>query len=209
MVRLPVVLPDRFHLFLADEIYEIQKISRVFGQYGNAFREIQNQRLLNCTEQRATLIGCGDLADGQTHVYTVPLPPSLSAQLVCRRLTGTLAWLTPVHPSHRAYRRAALWFSPPEEELLVRRRQIDWQMAQRGTVQHEILEGEQATAFVDGRSLALQVNCRALTGPLGEEIPYAVAVSLEVAEGVAIPVCEEIRARVRVGIPIEARNPNR
>jgi Subtilase family len=169
----------------------------------------ETQRVLNCTEQRATLIGCGDLSDGEAHIYSVPLPPSLSAQLVWRKLTVTLAWLTPVHPLHRAYRRAALWFSPPEDELLVRRTQVDWQMAQRGTVQHEILEGEQATAFVDGRSLAVQVNCRALAGPLDEEIPYAVAVSLEVAEGVAIAIYDEIRARVRIGIPIEARNPDR
>lgn len=43
MVRLPMILPDGFHLCLVDQIYETQKISRVFGQYGNAFCEIQNQ----------------------------------------------------------------------------------------------------------------------------------------------------------------------
>ena len=42
MVRLPVILPDRFHLSPVDQIYQTQKISRVFGQYRNAFREIQN-----------------------------------------------------------------------------------------------------------------------------------------------------------------------
>jgi len=76
---------------------------------------------------------------------------------------------------------------------------------QRGTVQHEILDGEQATAFVDGQALSIQVNCRAQTGTLEEEIPYGLAVSLEVTEGIEIPIYDEIRERLRVGIPIEAR----
>lgn len=165
------------------------------------------ERLLSCSQERATLIGCGDLGDGQAHIYRVPLPPSLSARLVWRRLSITLAWLTPVNPADRYYRRAALWFAPPEDELLVHRSQIDWQMAQRGTVQHEILEGDQATAFVDGSALSIHVNCRAQSGVLGVEIPYALAVTLEVADGIGIPIYEEIQARVMIGIPVQAGNP--
>lgn len=165
-------------------------------------------RLFSCPQERATLIGCGELADGQAHVYRVPLPPSLSGQLVWRRLTITLSWLTPINPTDRYYRRASLWFQPPQDELIVRRCQVDHQMAQRGTVQHEILEGDQAVAFVDGQTLVIQVNCRAQTGKLVENIPYAIAVSLEVAEGTAIPIYDEVRARLRVVVPVEARNPN-
>jgi hypothetical protein len=166
------------------------------------------ERVLDSSGQRATLIGCGSLLDGEAHIYRVPLPPSLSGRLVWRRLTITLSWLTPVSPLDRHYRRAALWFAPPEDELLVNRRQVDWQMAQRGTLQHEILDGEQATAFVDGQTLAIQVNCRAQIAGLEEEIPYGLAVSLEVAEGIEIPIYDEIRARLRIGIPIQAGNPN-
>ncbi len=86
----------------------------------------------------------------------------------------------------------------------MRRSQVDWQMAQRGTVQHEILDGEQATAFVDGEALLIQINCRAQAGELDDAIPYAVAVTLEVAEGTAIPIYEQVRARLRVRVPIEA-----
>jgi len=43
MVRLPMIPPGRFNVCLVDQIYETQKISRVFGQYGNAFSEVQNQ----------------------------------------------------------------------------------------------------------------------------------------------------------------------
>lgn len=167
----------------------------------------QTDRVFSCTEERATLIGCGELLDGEAHIYRVPIPPSLSGQLVWRRLTLTLAWLTPVNPLDRFYRRASLWFAPPEEELMIRRSQVDWQMAQRGTVQHEILEGDQATVFVRNQALSIQVNCRAQTGRLEEIVPYALAVSLEVAEGTGIPIYNEIRARLAVGVRIGAAGP--
>ena len=150
------------------------------------------------------MLGCGELTDGQAHVCRVPLPPSLSGNLVWRRLTITLSWLTPINPFDRYYRRASLWFVPPQDELLVRRYQVESKMAQRGTVQHEILQGDQATAFVDGQRLSVQVNCRAQSGKLEDEIPYALAVSLEAAQGSGISIYDEVRARLRVGIPIRA-----
>lgn len=168
----------------------------------------RHERVFSCSDQRATLLGCGELADGQGDVYRVPLPPSLSGNRIWRRLTITLAWLTPIDALDRYYRRAALWFVPPDEQLLVSRCEVESKMTQRGTVQHEVLEGRQATAFVDGQMLSVQVNCRAQTGVLQERIPYALAVTLEVAEGTAIPIYEEIRDRLRVGVQVEARNPN-
>ncbi len=166
-------------------------------------------RLFSCSEQRATLVGCGTLSEGQAHIYRVPLPPSLSGQRVWRRLTVTMSWLTPINPFDRYYRRAALWFAPPQEDLMIRRRQVDSKMAQRGTVQHEILEGDQATAFVDRSVLTIQVNCRAQSGRLEDDIPYGIAVSLEVAEGTPISIYEEIRARLRVRVPIQPTRGNR
>jgi hypothetical protein len=82
-------------------------------------------------------------------------------------------------------------------------------MAQRGTVQHEILEGEEATAYGDGRSIQIPVNCRAQTGKLDEIIPYALAISLEVAPRTPIPIYDQIRARLRVPVAIRAPRPGR
>ena len=90
---------------------------------------------------------------------------------------------------------------------MIRRSQVDWQMAQRGTVQHEILEGDQATVLVRNQSLSIQVNCRAQAGGLDESVPYALAVSLEVAEGIGIPIYNEIRAKLSVGVRIRAGEP--
>ena len=166
------------------------------------------ERVFSCSQERATLLGCGELADGESHVYRIPMPPSLSGNLTWRRLTITLSWFTPIDSLDRFYRRAALWFVPPREQLLVHRCQVESKMTQRGTVQHEVLEGDQATAFVDGQTLSVQVNCRAQSGHLDELIPYALALTLEVAEGTAIPIYEEIRARLRIGVQVQPGNPN-
>jgi hypothetical protein len=118
-----------------------------------------------------------------------------------------LCWFTPINVRHRKYRRAQLWFQPPspavDNVLAVARQQADWRSVQRGTTQHEILEGEDAAAFVDGDALEIPVYCRADAGDLSEEIPYALAVSLEVAPAVGLPIYDEIRARVRPRVPVK------
>ena len=105
-----------------------------------------------------------------------------------RRLTATLAWLSPINPRHRNYRTASLSVEPPQTELRVRRKECDFRAVQRGTVQHEILEGEAATPFADGDALKFTVNCRSDAGDLNDPVRYGIAVSLEVAVGVTLPI---------------------
>jgi hypothetical protein len=119
-----------------------------------------------------------------------------------RRLTITLAWLTPVNPIHRAWRRADLWFTPPPTPLEVIRQEADGNAVQRGTVQHEVLEGDRATAFVDGDNLEILVNCRADAGALEDPVPYALATTLEVAADIGVPVYEEVRERVQARVRV-------
>jgi hypothetical protein len=159
-------------------------------------------RAINCTDQRATLIGVGDLKDGEALEFRAPLPPSLIAQRVKRRLTITLAWMTPVNPRNAKYRAARLWIKPPHESLRVSRTNADWQHVQRGTIQHEILEGEDAVAFADGDDLVFKVNCSEDGGRLLASVPFAICVTLEVGEGIDIPIYQEIQERVstRVGV---------
>jgi hypothetical protein len=160
-------------------------------------------RAIACTEQRATLIGAGELRDGEALEFRVPLPPSLNAQMVKRRLTITLAWMSPVNPRHAKYRAAHLWVKPPNDGFNVSRMNCDWQRVQRGTVQHEVLEGESAIAFVDGANLVFKVNCAEDGGKLLALVPFALCVTLEVAEGIELPIYQEIQERVstRVGVP--------
>jgi len=172
-------------------------VARFLG-YGR----VNTERLFECTEQRVTVIGCGQLTDGQAHIYRLPLPPSFSGRNDNRILIITLAWLTPIHTGHQSYRRAALWFDPPSEPLGVLRRDADWRAVRRGTVQHEVLEGHNAVAYTDGTFIDIKINCRADAGRLQDEVPYGLAVTLAVKEGLNLPIYQEVRERIRPRVPI-------
>lgn len=153
-------------------------------------------RIRECTAKRATILGCGRLTVDQAHVHRLPLPPSLSGRTEWRRLIITLASLTPIHPGHRSWRRADVWFTPSHQILRVNREEADYHAVQRGTLQHEVLEGKHAAVYVDGDELEILVSCRADAGSLDDSVPYALAVTVEVGEESNIDIYNEIRLRV-------------
>ena len=166
-------------------------ITRLLG-YG----VVDIDRVRECTDLRVTALSGGMLKKDESHIHHFPLPHSLNGQRGHRRLTITLAWFSPVNPRHQHWRSADLWFSPPNTPLRVKRKQADWLAVQRGTLQHEILEGEQASVFVSGANLEIQVSCRADAGALEEEIPYALLTTLEIAEEIGVEIYDEVRAAV-------------
>lgn len=161
-------------------------------------------RALYCAENRATLLGVGEVGDGNALVFEMPLPPGLSAQAISRRLVITLAWFSPTNSLHQAYREARLWVSPPTEELRVKRLECVDDHANRGTLQHELLEGNEATPFVDGAKLQFKVNCAADAGKLEHMVPFAICVSLEVPVESGISIYQQVRARVTPPIAVGA-----
>jgi len=177
-----------------------EHVARYLG-YGVAAPD----RVMSCTEQRATLIRADRIEADESHTYDIPLPPSLSGRAEWRRLTISLAWLSPISPATRAYRRAALAFTRVglPDPLGVDRIEVDGRAVGRGTVQHEILEGTHASAYVDGDRLRVRVDCRQDSGGLAEPVPYGLAVTLEVREALRLPIYEEIRARVRPAVAIQ------
>ncbi len=163
-------------------------------------------RVMNCTEQRVTVLGFGALDDGEASIFKLPLPPSLSAQTTPRRwrLTITLAWLSPANGTHQSYRIAHLWFDA-KNDLASKRQFADHRAALRGTVQHEVFEGSQAPDFQDGEVIKIKVNCRADAGDIPAPIPYGLAVTLEVTENslLKVPIYEEVRERLAVPVPVQ------
>lgn len=160
-------------------------------------------RSLECTEQRATVLGFGSLNNDEAHVFKLPLPPSLAARPEWRKVTVSLAWLSPTAPGTQKYRKASLWFETDAERWLdASRTRSDWQIVRKGSLQHEIFEGQRIVAISDGDNLTIKVNCREEAGPLTEAVPYGLVVSLEVAEGVPLAIYDEVRTRITVPIPI-------
>ena len=177
-------------------------LGRLLG-YGSADLE----KVMNCTQERVTVLGFGELDDGEGAVFTFPLPPSLSAIKQRRRLTITLAWISPVKSMHQAYRVAHLWFNP-KNGIAPKRQFADHRAVQRGTLQHEVLEGSQAAIFQDGDNISIKVNCRADAGDITVPIRFGLAITLEIAEGIQqhllkYSIYEEVRDRLAVRVPVQ------
>jgi hypothetical protein len=68
-----------------------------------------------------------------------------------------------------------------------------------------VFQGESSAAFADGDTLDVRVNCRADAGELEEDIPYALAVTLEVAPTVNVLIYDEVAARIRPQVAVVAR----
>lgn len=174
-----------------------EHLTRFLG-YGRVDLDVVRE----CTATRVTALAGGRLAIDTGAEHRFPLPPSLSGQRGWRSLAVTLAWMTPIHPLNHRWRRAHLWFTSPQSKLPVgsdehlQRCGADWMAVQRGTVQHEVFEGEKAAAFVDGDEIVIHVSCREDAKVLTDTIPYALAITLEVADAIGIDIYTEVRARV-------------
>jgi hypothetical protein len=170
------------------------------------------EKSLMCNSQRVTVLGFGDLRNEEAHMYRMPLPPSLASKNVKRKLTVTLAWMSDVAPQTQRYRKAKLWVEMLENQRIAETR-IDLADAwapRRGTLQHEVFESELPFPYEDGASLGIKVNCANDAGEIENPIKYAVAVTLELGEGVDVELFDEIniyqevrdRLRVPISVPI-------
>ncbi len=186
-----------------DRWWRIKRACAQFLGYGIADFE----RGTVCTDQRVIVLGCSELGAEEGHVYKVPVPPALHAQKVGRRLTITLAWITPVNSRHRNYCAADLWFDPPDTQLQVKRTDVSDKMVKQGTVQHEVLAGDAVVSITEGDVLPIQVNCRAdAAGKLAKPVPYALMVSLETARPLAVSVYDQVKVALdRLREPVAVR----
>ena len=80
---------------------------------------------------------------------------------------------------------------------------LDTQFTVRGAIRHEVWRGTRAHQ-VPGRDLDIQVSCREDAGTLEDSVPYALAVTLEVADTLRIDLYGPVRAAIeamRVAVP--------
>lgn len=168
-------------------------------------------RILECTANRATLLGHGTIEPGGASLYRVPIPAGLERVREFRAVTISLAWFSPINARHQGYRMAALEAGPGgdrEYSLGVDRvgAQPHNNAIRRGCIFHERRDGEKASVFIDGGDILIRVSCRATAGEFTQPVPYALAVSLEVGINSTIQVYDEVRAEIstRLQQPIPA-----
>jgi len=185
------------------EIDEWQAQRRLLSRYaGLGVADVE--RALTCTAQRATLLGVGALRNDKALEFRVPIPPALHATVVARRVTATLAWMSPINPRHSRYRVARLWLDLPEGALRGDRAQGEWRQLRQGTLHHEVFETDRAVPVQEGTTLAIRVNCVADAGRIWEPVQFALCVSLEVAEAVDLPIYQQVRERIAPRVRVQA-----
>ena len=157
--------------------------------------------VLECSANRATLVGFSSLRTDSAETYRIPLPGSLERVTNPRSLSITLAWSSPVRSGHQSYRCIKMEAEPdtPLQTLGVTRgrSQPSEPSCKRGTLFHERFQGESAVAFVDDGYLGIRVWCKEDAGLTNDRaIRYGIAVTIE--SGTALPIYEEIRERLRI-----------
>ena len=191
-----------------------EKISTIFEWQGRSSADKLHRyigygkpnidRAIECVKNRVTLIGYGELSDGEAELYHLPLPFDFSTRASCRRLTATLTFFPPINPSRQHYRKAEVWYSINEEEnkgLLQSRINADDKAVTRGTTQHEIFENDDVIVWEDDGTFKIRVNCRVTNKDekLGDEkIPYALMVSFEIKDDIEVDVYSKVAERVRL-----------
>ena len=161
-------------------------------------------RVLECTRNRVTLIGYGELIQDSACLYHLPLPFNFSAQKIYRCLTVTLASFTPIKPSTQKYRSSQLWFSLETDgkSLGISREDADDKAVARGTLQHERFAGNSAVVWGEEDILGIKINCRADAGDFSVTIPYAILATFEIAPEYNIDVYEKVVEKVKLRTPV-------
>jgi len=157
-------------------------------------------KAMECAKKRITLIGYGDLDDGEAHLYDLPLPFDFNREKITRRLTATLTNFTPIVPTRQAYRSAQLWFNVEKmrKHLLDTRVDASDKAVARGSVQHEIFENDEIVAWGEDDAIQIKVNCRAVADEhLSNAVPYALMVSFEIKSDIDVDVYTKIAEKVK------------
>jgi hypothetical protein len=148
----------------------------------------------------------GQLRADQEQRMVIPLPAGLQ-QVGTKRVTATMAWLSPINSVHRQYRSAKLSFAKPLGLVPVqdlKPQTVDGRASQRGTLQQQSYETRRASTAGRGAPLSLDVKCAERAGGLlGADVDYAVAVSLWVAPELGIDVYQQVREELRASIRVQ------
>ncbi|MGL5824691.1 MAG: S8 family peptidase [Nocardioides sp.] len=160
-----------------------------------------------CSTNEAVLLFLGQIGAAQEQELVIPLPDGLSARET-KRISTTLAWLSPVNWRHRQYRCAALSFVRPEGSVpdLGSASGISTEASKAGatTAQHLTWETKKAWAGGQGSAITIRVKCYEQAGGLHSKlVDYAAVASLWVAPTIGVNVYSQVRDQVRTPVIIQ------
>ncbi|MDR1513309.1 MAG: S8 family peptidase [Propionibacteriaceae bacterium] len=172
-----------------------RKLSLLLG-YG----KLDTSRLGVAATNRAVLVAGGLIGRDECHTYELPLPQSLRSRAEWHRFTITLAYAVPTVGHLARYRGAKVYFATPDTTLAAGDRvEGEHLTVRRGSLQHELVQGERAMVFDDNGAFPIRVECMDDAQRLraGKSVRYALVVSVETTEEVSTTIHDEVRARLR------------
>ncbi|PAJ86376.1 hypothetical protein DF156_20970 [Burkholderia ubonensis] len=181
-------------------------ITSFFG-YGRP----QPDRVISGNANRATLIADDEIGHDQLHEYRIPIPTALVNSRDVRRIVVTLAWAAPASVATSAYQGFAMNFVAEDGSNDLWKRvdrtfQPNMHTSVRGTLIHTVFEGHTRTKFNDAKGLFIGVQARCLSKRFeNETIPYALAVTVEIASSQQTTLYADVRA----AIPVRSRQTTR
>ena len=142
----------------------------------------------------------GDIAQDKAFIYSIPIPIEFHEKRLKRKLTVTLAYLSPIHPSSIKYREKQVWMTINNGNSLIGSRvEYDYHAVQRGTLQHEIFENNSIEVWDIDESIELKINCRGCASENNPEmlIPYALFATFEMAPDCGVEVYQKVVTKVQ------------
>lgn len=180
----------------------------LFLGYGRYFPDVARSAV-----NRAVVVAGNFIGLDERHSYDLPLPHSIRNKVEWRRLSITLAYWAPATHGLKRYRAAKVYFTAPELELVQgERADVYYRAVQRGSLQHEIIDGSEVAAFSDNATVPVHVECMRDGQRDGKinSIRYALVVSIETAAETSVTVHDEVRAGLlRLHTQAEARQRSR
>lgn len=186
----------------AKRLAEKNETTRYIG-----FGKADADRVLDGTHNRITLLADDLIKSDERHVFKLPIPVHMLRSRDVRSITLTLSWTTPIVIFSSDYRGVGLklvdgdgkqifWKGVKRDEVM----QPVQSAMERGTVVHMQLTG--STLWQHGKSTGhgLEIGVQALAkhgSTKGAPIPYALAMTLEVAQSVDTKIYEQIRSHIR------------
>ena len=171
------------------------------------YGEADIDKVKECAKNQITLIGYGDILQGEAFEYNLPLPFDFHTQKYKRKLIITLAYFSPIHPESMKYREKQVWITIGNGKVMGARSEYDFHTVQRGTLQHEVFESEAIDTWSEEDSLSIKVNCRGDASVKNEReaVPYALLATFELAPEYDIDVYQKVVEKIRLRNPITPR----
>lgn len=185
-----------------------EAVSRAIG-YGRA----DYDRIVTAGGNRITLLADDLIGRDESHQYKLPIPRAMIANREIRRITMTLAWSSPIDPITNRYRGVMV------ELVDAKGKRKFWDglegitdangskiptgpvatATRRGTLQHLAFQGKKLIRAAGTGEIIVGVQARVdLAAFAKEKVPYALAVTLEMAQPVRQDLNADVAARVRL-----------